>query len=148
MDVIESTERQKMQPVFLTIAHNLFPNREERYRLREPNTEVDTVGICLPVWVSGVVTSEPAEEIYCRYRLRNYTTAGTESVHTTDDGYTISLGDKTLWDSILDSKDGGSGSIYLTHQGKLVKNEIEMLVIHYINIQDIGVLIKEKNGFR
>ncbi len=137
-----------MQPTFLTIAHNLFPSKDERYRFREPDIEIETIGICLPVWVSGAATSEPAEEIYCRYRLRNYTTAGTESVHMNEDGYTISLGDKTLWDSILDSKDGGSSSIYLTHQGKIENNGVEMLVIHYINIQDIGVLIKEKNGIR
>jgi hypothetical protein len=137
-----------MQPTFLTIAHNLFPNRDERYGFAEENVEIGMVGICLPVWVSGVVTSEPAEEVYCRYRLRNYLTPGEQSVHMTPDGFTISLADKSLWDSIKDVKDGGSGSIYLTHQGNLTNNGVEILVIHYINIQDISVLTREKNGIR
>jgi hypothetical protein len=134
------------QPAFLTIAHNLFLTTEERYELRKPLTEVETIGICLPVWVNGMVTSEPAEEIYCRYRLRNFTSPGIDVVFTNVDGFTISLGDKSIWDGIVDIKDGGCGSIYLSHQGKIVQNETEMLVIHYINIQDIAVLTKENNG--
>lgn len=137
-----------MQPTFLTIAHNLFPTREERYGFEGENTEISMVGICLPVWVSGIATSEPAEEVYCRYRLRNYLTPGEESVHMTADGFTISLADKSLWGSVKDVKDGGSGSIYLTHQGKLVNNGAEVLVIHYINIQDISVLTREKHAVR
>jgi hypothetical protein len=136
-----------MHPTFLTIAHNLFPSRDERYGFSQDNVEISMVGICLPVWVSGMATSEPAEEVYCRYRLRNYLTPGEESVKMTSDGFAISLGDKSLWDSIKDVKDGGSGSIYLTHQGKLVSN-VEILVIHYINIQDISVLTREKNAIR
>lgn len=137
-----------MQPVFLTIAHNIFPTRDERYAFQAPNTEVETVGICLPVWVSGAVTSEPAEEVYCRYRLRNYAEADADAIRIDPDGYTISLADKTLWESVLDAKDGGSASIYLTHQGKITNNGVEMLVIHYINIQDLGVLTREKHGIR
>lgn len=134
-----------MQPIFLTIAHNLFPSRDERYSFADGDMEVSMVGICLPVWVSGAVTSEPAEEIYCRYRLRNYLTPGEQSVHVNSDGFSISLADKSLWDSIKDVKDGGTGSIYLTHQGNITNNGIEILVVHYINIQDISVLTREKN---
>ena len=134
------------QPSFLTIAHNLFLSKEERYELEKPLIEIETIGICLPVWVNGMVTSEPAEEIYCRYRLRNFSSPGIDAVFTNNDGFTISLGDKSIWEGLVDVKDGGGGSIYLSHQGKIIQNETEMLVIHYINIQDIAVLTKENNG--
>lgn len=139
-----------MEPNFFTIAHNLFPTRDERYSFSNENNEVNMVGIFLPVWVNGAATSEPAEELYCRYTLRNYLNQGDESVCINEegDGFTISLSDKALWESIKDIKDGGSGSIYLTHQGKLINNGVEILVIHYINIQDISVLTREKNAIR
>ncbi len=137
-----------MQPTFLTIAHNLFPNRDERYGFSQENVEISMIGICLPVWVSGITTSEPAEEVYCRYKLRNYSVPGEQSVNINKDGFTINLADKSLWDLIKDAKDGGSGSIYLTHQGSITNNGVEILVIHYINIQDISVLTREKNAIR
>jgi hypothetical protein len=132
---------------FLTIAHNLFLTKEERYMMKNPLSEVETVGICLPVWVNGPVTSEPAEEVFCKYKLRNFASPGIDAVHMNQDGFVLSLGGKSLWESILDVKDGGSGSIYLSHQSKLVNNEIEMLVIHYINIQDMTVLTKDRSGY-
>jgi hypothetical protein len=137
-----------MKPIFLTIAHNLFLSKNERYSFSDDNVEISMVGICLPVWVSGANTSEPAEEVYCCYRLRNYIIGGEESVSMTKDGFTISLADKSFRESIKDVKDGGSGSIYLTHQGKLINNGIEIVVIHYINIQDMKVLTREKNAIR
>jgi hypothetical protein len=134
------------KPSLLTISHNLFLTRDERYGMRDLLNEVDTIGICLPVWVNGLVTSEPAEEVYCRYRLRNYTLPGVEAVAMASDGFTISLGDKSMWQSMLDAKDGGCGSIYLSHQSTLTNNDVEVMAIHYINIQDIKVLIKENDA--
>lgn len=131
---------------FITIAHNIFLNSFERYGLREENVEIDTVGICLPVWVNGSSTSEPAEEVYCRYRLRNYSPPEADAVSVQKDGFCISLGDKNSWHGLLDMKDGGSRSIYLSHQSTMTNNEVQMLVIHYINIQDISVLTKERSG--
>jgi len=130
----------------LTIAHNLFLTKEERYRMKTSLMEVDTVGIALPVWVHGTMTSEPAEEIYCRYKVRNFASPGIDAVYMNNEGFVLSLGDKSLWESVLDVKDGGCGSIYLSHQGVIVNNQTEMLVIHYINIQDISVLSREKSG--
>jgi len=142
----EMDHTMAQQSAFLTIAHNLFLTKEERYKLKTPLSEIETVGICLPVWVSGSFTSEPAEEIYCQYKLRNFASPGIDAVHMNNNGFILSLGDKSLWESILDIKDGGSGSIYLSHQGKIVNNDVEMLAIHYINIQDMSVLTKESSG--
>lgn len=132
--------------VLLTIAHNIFLTKEERYLLKSPLTEVETVGICLPVWASGSFTSEPAEEVYCKYKLRNFASPGIDAVFVNHTGFTLSLGDKSLWDSVVDVKDGGCGSIYLSHQSKITNNDIEVLVIHYINIQDMTILDKEARG--
>lgn len=132
--------------VFLTIAHNIFFTKEERYLFRTPLTEVSTVGICLPVWVDGTTTNEPAEEVYCQYKVRNFASPGIDSVHMSNDGFVLSLGEKSLWDSVLDAKDGGNSSIYLSHQGLVVNSDSQVLVIHYINIQDTSVLYKEKSG--
>lgn len=121
-----------MVETFLTISHILFLNREERYKMSIPMTELDTIGICLPVWVKGTVTSEPAEEIFCHYKLRNFLTSGIDSVYSTDSGFILSL-DK-VWEDLLDIKDGGAKSIYLTYHSK-IKNEFS--VINYIKIEDI-----------
>ncbi len=128
--------------VILTIAHNLFLSKEERYKLKTPQTEVKTIGIALPVWVKGSVTSEPAEEVIARYVIRNYPTPGIEPIHITHDGFILSFEDSNLWTSLLDVKDGGSECIYLTYHGKVSLADQEMMIINYINIQDISVLSK------
>lgn len=54
----------------LTIQHNIHLTREERYALHEGD-EITTIGVSLPVWFYGKLTSEPAVEVFCIYQLKN-----------------------------------------------------------------------------
>lgn len=54
----------------LTIHHNIYLNREERYALHV-GQDVATVGVSVPVWIFDDYTSEPAREVFCRYYIKN-----------------------------------------------------------------------------
>lgn len=126
--------------IFLTIAHNIYLSREERYKFNEPNTELTIVGITLPVWVRNAYTSEPADEVISKYILRNYAEENVETVTLLNDGFIILIPSKEAIQSLRDVKDGGNCSIYMTYQTKIKRKEQEVLVINYINIQDISAL--------
>lgn len=127
--------------IFLTIAHNIYLSREERYKLNEPNAEVSVVGITIPVWVRNTFTSEPAEEVISNYVIKNCSgSSDTNVVDMMPSGFIISIFNKDTVRGILDRKDGGVNCIYMTYQTKINRDGQEVLVINYINIQDISAL--------
>jgi hypothetical protein len=131
----------KKDSIILTIAHNLYLTKLERNKLSEnSDVEIETVGVTLPVWVKGAITSEPAEEIISRYKVRNYTSPEIESIHVTHDGFILGFDDESIWKPLKEDK---SESIYFTHQGKITHKKKEITIINYINIQPIECLIKE-----
>ena len=77
----------------LTIAHNIFLTREERYALHAGNT-IDVVGVSIPVWFDKNVTSEPAREVFCRYVLQNDPLESSTRIIT--DGYQIPLPNENI----------------------------------------------------
>src|ERR1022692_4107637 len=113
----------------LTIAHNLFLTEEERFKMTVIDAEIETIGICLPVWINKFKTSEPAEEVFCKYHLQN--NADSESVIITENGFEINLYDK--WKSLAQNS-----FMCFSHQNKIKNDDNEITVIHYINIRDIG----------
>jgi len=56
--------------ITLAIYHGIHLNREERYALHAGH-EITTVGVSIPIWFKGKVTSEPCKEVFCRYVIRN-----------------------------------------------------------------------------
>jgi hypothetical protein len=91
--------------------------------------------------VRNAFTSEPADEVISKYIIKNYNKEeNTEVVSMTNDGFTISIIGKEDLQHLKDRKDGGIVSIYMTYQTKINRNEQEVLVINYINIQDISAL--------
>lgn len=54
----------------LSIAHNLFITEQDAMRLYQ-GEDIEIVGHCLPVWYLAGNTSEPAEEVFCKYILTN-----------------------------------------------------------------------------
>lgn len=119
------------EPVFLTISHNVFLNSDERDQLSAPGGQVETAGVCLPVWVRGKVTSEPAEEVVCRYRVVN---DPGEPVGMADDGFTLRLSDPAWREELA------GGGVYYSYQGAARSGEREVVIYNYVNIQDIGQL--------
>lgn len=56
----------------LFVAHNLYLNREQRYKLADGET-LDLIASSLPVWImtGTTTTSEPASEVFCQYTVYN-----------------------------------------------------------------------------
>lgn len=73
----------------LSILHNIFLTEEEARRLHEGKS-IETVGVSIPVWSHLQNTSEPAEEVFCKYVLTNKNDE-IESVEIEKDGYQINL---------------------------------------------------------
>lgn len=157
--------------VTLTVQHNIFLTKEERYTLHagEP---IEVIGISVPVWLYGEeTTSEPAKEVFCRYYL--YNTKEDLPIKTLEDGYEICVPHKIPenlpdasneeWkefnedqleayyesrentvtsQNLLDVTDGGSGSIMYREHNSFEKNGSEYEIIHFIHITTIEKLIE------
>lgn len=52
----------------LTVGHQIFLTKEERYRIVNGET-VQILGISVPVWLEDTKTSEPAIEVFVRYKI-------------------------------------------------------------------------------
>lgn len=72
----------------LSILHSIFLSEEEALRLIN-GEEVQVVGVSLPVWYSKGNTSEPAEEVFCKYVLTNKPEY--IPVKTENDGYLVNI---------------------------------------------------------
>lgn len=72
----------------LSILHNIFLSKEEVDSLFEKE-EIETIGVSVPVWYFEGNTSEPAEEVFCKYKL----ILGDEkqSISIMKNGYCINL---------------------------------------------------------
>jgi hypothetical protein len=75
--------------ITLSIAHNIFLTKEQRYELHE-GKKLILVGCALPVWFFKGKTSEPAEEVFCKYILNNQKKEPT-LIKFTKQGYKINL---------------------------------------------------------
>src|SRR5262252_8141079 len=56
--------------ITITVLHNIFLTRDERYKLAS-GEDVETVGVSVPVWFHRGKTTEPAVEVFCKYKLTN-----------------------------------------------------------------------------
>jgi len=54
----------------LSISHSLFLSKKQRYNLHEGKS-VKIIGASMPVWFYKGTTSEPAEEVFCKYTIHN-----------------------------------------------------------------------------
>ena len=87
---MKSKLRMKKSSPILVIAHNLFLTREERYQLAD-GEPIEIVGVSLPVWFSPKHTSEPAEEIFCKYSIHNNPNEPSATVQRIAGGYRINV---------------------------------------------------------
>ena len=53
----------------LQILHNIFLDEKQRYALTAGEL-IETIGVSVPVWFYKLNTSEPAEEIFVKYRIQ------------------------------------------------------------------------------
>ena len=123
--------------ISLTIAHNIFLTRDQRYSLSEPNTELLIQGISIPVWIEQEETNEPAEEVVCNYKITN--NGASEFIKILDDGYELNLNIKDC-KSLLDIVDIGGECLMVTSQSKMHYNSRSFYAVHFVSINDIKVL--------
>lgn len=154
----------------LTIHHNIYLTREQRYALHTEQ-EVVAVGVSVPVWYMSKITSEPAKEVFCKYTLKN--PKRELPVQIMEDGYEISLPfregvglditdeewRRLLRDepdkleemyrkmvqevssrNLLDIADGGSESLSYRELNKVKRGEQFLNIMHFINIEKIEKL--------
>ena len=72
----------------LTISHYIYLTREERYALFE-GKRLETIGVSVPVWFRKGDTSEPTQEVFCKYTITNKLSF--RSIVQNDEGYTLNL---------------------------------------------------------
>lgn len=75
----------------LSILHSIFLSEEEIQKLKQ-NLDVETIGVSLPIWSSSSTTStsEPAEEVFCTYILKNDKNKD-QNIKFSNNGYVIYL---------------------------------------------------------
>jgi hypothetical protein len=145
----------------ITVSHYIYLSREQRYELND-GKDIEIVGICVPVWFQKGNTSEPAQEIFCKYKISNKKTGA--NVKQIDEGFDISMPSLEFEDektneetkkivqkklgtseNLLDLKDGGQEICeFRIYQKLQVKNELHHLV-HFIEIKPIEILMDSVN---
>lgn len=124
--------------ICLTISHNVFLTREERYAL-VGGKSIRKIGVSVPIWLkkSGK-TDEPAEEIFCWYELHGGEEFGVE---WTDDGYLLFLTEE-MRQGLRDVSDFGSASVMFTNHGRLDAKKKVYDMLNFVSIQADESLLK------
>jgi hypothetical protein len=140
----------------LTVCHYLYLTREQRYALHE-GQELEVTGITVPVWFHKGNTSEPAQEIFCKYKLTN-DRQGTRVVNNAE-GYEINMPsvevkneyvDSELIKSVqnklgtterlLDQEDGGLEWCEFKFFQKMQIENKQYYNIHFVEIKPLQIL--------
>lgn len=134
----------------LTVAHNIFLTRKQRYDLVK-GEEVGVVGVSVPVWYYQGKTSEPGNEVFCKYKL--FPTEHKIFVKHNSEGYEIYLPKKSFnpednranpltLKNLLDHKDGGIEWVAFRQFGKAKKNKKTVNIVHYVEIKTVEEMAK------
>lgn len=140
----------------LTVSHYIYLTKEQRYDLHAKK-EIETTGVSVPVWFHKGSTSEPAKEIFCKYKLTN----GNDNKIITkmNEGYVINLPQKiekedvtdetpvfeATSEKLLDIEDNGAESMDFRQFNKVNYNGKEFNIVHFIEIKTIETLINTLN---
>jgi hypothetical protein len=129
-----------MAAPILTITHYLFLTREQRYALSVPETEIEVIGCCTPVWIqNGVHLSKIAEEIFAKYRIRHCPEPEKQTINSMDEGFLIRLS-PDMPKFLLDCCDNGQQRLCLTHKNIITIDDKVAPVVHFLTMEDIQVL--------
>lgn len=155
--------------LILSIQHNIYLTREQRYGLHN-QLDISITGISIPVWqFENNKTSEPAKEVFCIYNISNPKID--KPIKILKDGFNIYLPNQIPtknreisnedWlkmsqeqreiyytampremssSSLLDIQDGGSETLIYKETNKVNYNEEIMQIVHYVNMWDIKFL--------
>lgn len=133
----------------LSIAHNIFLTKEQRYSLQQEGAELEVVGISVPIWYHKGRTSEPAVEVFAKYKFKISDTR--VFIKHNIEGYEISFPPKPIVPDVnghqdvsaidlLDIKDKGIMEISFRQHTKAKNLKKEFNVLHYVKIKDMNEL--------
>lgn len=157
-----------MNMTTLTVSHNVFLTREQRYDLFH-GTDLEVVGVSVPVWINNGKTTEPAIEVFAKYKLMNRDDRvfirqhnGYYEVTVPPMNAPVPSIPNDVWNSLsqeqreqwwtnnepnpslinlLDIKDGGAGWVAFRQYSKLNKGTADTLhIMHFVEIKEISVL--------
>jgi hypothetical protein len=155
----------------LLVSHNIFLTRDQRYTLIKGNP-ITVIGVSLPVWftVKGGKTSEPANEVFCNYRIANkegplataYENGYDINLPQLPDDYEVpskptneewrkmSFEDREKWyadnkllmtiDNLRDIDDNGGEYLRIEEQKTLVLPNGTTPIVHVVEIKKFDVL--------
>jgi len=152
--------------MILTISHNIFLTKEERYALVQ-GEEVSVIGVSIPVWIKKSLIPAPPAEMFCEYILKRGEEQSVTSIPTgykiktppeqnngwlkrisNDSWRKMSEDAKNLWyvkhakpttGQLLEFKNGGSDG-FLTFNCHDVMQK--MNVYHFIEIKPMETLVE------
>lgn len=122
--------------ITIAVSHNIYLTYEERYSLHE-NKKIETTGISVPVWFYKGSTSEPGNEIFCKYLITCQ--KGERPIKHNQQGYEINITNSL---NLLDLKDGGSEWLNFKQFNKVKKGKIFYNFIHFVEIKPIEILLR------
>jgi len=76
--------------IALSVSHHIYLTEAERYALHH-GSELNVVGVSIPVWFYKGSTSEPAVELFCDYTLTNVPNETSVIKTTNENGYYVNL---------------------------------------------------------
>lgn len=140
----------------LTMSHYIYLDRNQRYALNM-GREVKVDGVSVPVWVNETATSEPAHEVFCRYRVRN--TRKRTGVKLAKSGFLVDMPyfdivggdcDEELIrasqerlgtsETLLDYDDGGKECCEFRYRSTCTINGRRHTVVHFVEIKSCEAL--------
>lgn len=125
----------------LTITHYIYLTNEQRYNLHF-GENIEVIGVCVPVWFHRGTTSEPAQEIFCKYLIKNEKPGN--AISLLEEGFSINLpqNKEGLSQDLLDIKDDGKEKLVFRQYNKFFKGPHKMNIVHFIEIKS-DELLKE-----
>jgi len=124
----------------LIVSHNIFLTREQSYKLVDGNA-LEVVGVNVPVWIYKNKISEPAVEVFSKYKIG--TEANKLSIKEKGKIYEINIpksqtstpeGIVSLRD-LLDIKDRGGEWLAFKQYHTVKQGKKTINVIHFVEIK-------------
>ena len=134
----------------LTVAHVILLDQDQRYKIAD-GEELTIVGVSIPTWYYNGETSEPATEVFCKYKI--IPTKYKVFVKHTTYGYEIQLPLEThdpetnirnpiTLKNIRNIKDGGMEWLAFRQFGKIKrKNKKTIDIVHFVEIKSLQELV-------